>query len=300
MEFGSVPGSEIDTIDFSLPPEPAFNKKILSGQPAVHPGIYLGCAKWGREEWLGKIYPPQTKEKDFLKQYVQQFNAIELNATHYKLYGEDTIKKWAAAAAGKDFKFCPKLYQGITHRGSLNDKQAVTGEFLEGIAAFKEFLGPTFIQLSDAFSPGRKKELFAYLKTLPTNLQFFLEVRHPGWFEEGHKEELFSTLNKMDIGAVITDTAGRRDCAHMYVTVPKVFIRYVGNRLHPSDYARTDAWIQRIQYWLDNGLQEVYFFMHVQDMSPELTVYWMDKMNAATGLKLKKPNFVQQQKGLFD
>ena len=35
----------------------------------------------------------------------------------------------------------------------------------------------------------------------------------------------------MNMGIVITDTAGRRDCAHMNLTIPKAFIRYVGNSL---------------------------------------------------------------------
>ncbi|MES2849934.1 MAG: DUF72 domain-containing protein [Bacteroidota bacterium] len=303
MEFGRVPETELNNIDFSLPPEPAFNKQILKGKPVKQPKVYIGCAKWGREEWVGKIYPLKTKEKDFLNHYVQHYNSIELNATHYKVYGEGIIKKWTANAAGKDFKFCPKLYQGITHRGSLSNKQFITNEFFRGIVAFEEFLGPIFVQVSDTFSPKRKDELFSYLKTLPTDLQFFLEVRHPDWFKkDAVREELFTTLKEMNIGAVITDTAGRRDCAHMYLSIPKVFIRYVGNSLHASDYTRTDVWLQRMKYWLDNGLEELYFFMHMHEeaTSPELTVYLVDKMNKELGLNLIKPGFVQQQKGLFD
>ena len=97
-----------------------------------------------------------------------------------------------------------------------------------------------------------------------------------------------------NMGAVITDTAGRRDCAHMHLTIPKVFIRYVGNSLHPTDYTRIDGWVQRMKYWLDNGLQELYFFMHMHDeaTSPELTVYLVDKMNAVCNLNLIKPKFL--------
>lgn len=306
MEFGRVSADELDSIDFSLPPEPDFNKTILSGKPVSNPKVYLGCAKWGREEWVGKIYPPKTKEKDFLQQYVQHYNSIELNATHYKVYGEAGIQKWAEKAAGRDFKFCPKMYQGVTHRGSLAGKQFITNEFFRGIVAFKEHLGPVFVQVSDTFSPKRKEELFAYLKTLPTDLQFFLEVRHPDWFsKDAVREELFGTLKQLNIGAVITDTAGRRDCAHMHLTIPKIFIRYVGNSLHATDYTRSDAWIERMKNWLDNGLEELYFFMHMHEeaTSPELTVYLVDKMNAEMGLHLIKPTFVKAaaaQKGLFD
>src|SRR5215213_268028 len=105
MEFGRVPGNILNHIDFKLRAEPAANKKVLPGKPVKKPLVYLGCAKWGRKEWVGKIYPPKTKEKDFLDHYVHHYNSIELNATHYKIYGPDTIEKWGARAKGTDFKF---------------------------------------------------------------------------------------------------------------------------------------------------------------------------------------------------
>jgi len=198
------------------------------------------------------------------------------------------------------------MYQGITHRGSLKGKNFIINEFFRGIVAFEEWLGPIFIQVSETFSPKRKDELFEFLQTMPTNLQFFMELRHPDWFKKpAISNELFTRLKEMNIGAVITDTAGRRDCAHMHLTVPKVFIRYVGNSLHPTDFTRIDDWVNRMKYWLDNGMEELYFFMHMHDeaTSPELTVYLVDKMNKELGLDLIKPRFVEEgnkQRGLFD
>lgn len=311
MEFGRVPESGLADVDFSLPSEPEWNKKILKGKPAKAAKVYLGCAKWGRLEWVGKIYPPRTKEKDFLQHYVHHYNSIELNATHYRIWGEAGIAKWAEKAKGLDFKFCPKMYQGVTHRGSLTGKEFVTNEFFRGIVAFKDHLGPIFVQVSDSFSPKRKKELFDYLGSLPKDLQFFLEVRHPDWFAKPDiQKELFETLSSLKMGAVITDTAGRRDCAHMHLTIPRAFIRYVGNSLHPSDYTRCDRWVQRMKYWLDKGMEELFFFMHMHDeaTSPELTIYLVDKMNKEMGLNLIKPAFIDsaevtkpkpKQKGLF-
>lgn len=294
MEFGRVPEEDLKKVDFSLPAEPDFNKKVLKGKPAKNAKVYLGCAKWGRVEWVGKIYPPKTKEKDFLQHYVEHYNSIELNATHYKVYGEAGIRKWAEKAKGKDFMFCPKMYKGITHFGNLKGKEFITNEFFRGIVGFGEHLGPIFVQVSDTFSPKRKDELFAYLSTLPKDLQFFLEVRHPDWFAiEKERDAMFDFLRVHKIGAVITDTAGRRDCAHMHLPIPKAFIRYVGNSLHKTDYTRSDVWTRRVKYWLENGLQELYFFMHMHDeaTSPELTVYLVDKLNKECGLKLIKPKF---------
>jgi uncharacterized protein YecE (DUF72 family) len=302
MEFGRVPENELNDINFSLPDEPLFNQAILQGLPATTPKVYIGCAKWGRTEWIGKIYPEKTKEKDFLQHYVQHYNSIELNATHYKVYKPEDIVKWAGKTADKDFLFCPKMYQGVTHRGSLLNKEFITTEFLKGILAFGKHLGPTFVQVSDTFTPNRKEELFTFLKSLPTDMQFFLEVRHPDWFNKAViRDELFATLKALNIGAVITDTAGRRECCHMHITLPKVFIRYVGNSLHATDYTRIDAWIERMKYWLSHNIQEVYFFMHMHDeaTSPELTVYLVDELNKACGLQLPKPKFITTNGLLF-
>jgi uncharacterized protein YecE (DUF72 family) len=297
MDFGKVLPKELESVDFSLPIEPAANKLVLIGKKFKSPKIYIGCAKWGRREWIGKIYPKGTKDVNFLEHYVKHYNSIELNATHYQVYGPEAISKWAAKANGIDFKFCPKVPQIISHYSGFNNTDAITDSFLEGVLAFKEHLGPIFLQVSERYSPNQRDKLFNYLQSLPINLQFFLEVRHPDWFADKilHKE-LFDTLRSLNIGAVITDTAGRRDCAHMELTIPKAFIRYVGNSLHPTDYTRTDVWIERLKYWIDNGLQELYYFMHMHNeaTSPELTVYLVDKLNTTLGLKLKKPQFVQQ------
>ncbi len=302
MEFGRVSESALNKIDFTLPPDPAFNKKILKGKPVKNSKVYLGCAKWGRKEWVGKIYPLKTKEKDFLDNYVHHYNSIELNATHYQVYKEDTITKWSDKAGKKDFLFCPKMYKGVTHFGALKGKEFITTEFLKGVLAFKKHLGPIFVQVSESFAPKRKEELYEYLQSLPTDLQFFLEVRHPEWFSnKAILEELVLKLKSLNIGIVITDTSGRRDCAHMYLTLPKTFIRFVGNSLHKTDFTRVDDWAERIKYWLDNGMQEIYFFMHMHDeaTSPELTVYLVDKFNKECGLKLEKPKFVTGHETLF-
>ena len=87
----------------------------------------------------------------------------------------------------------------------------------------------------------------------------------------------------------------------MHLTIPKVFIRYVGNSLHHTDYTRINVWIDRMKYWLDSGLEELHFFMHMHDeaTSPELTVYLVDKFNAATGMQLQKPKFIKNNGSLF-
>jgi uncharacterized protein YecE (DUF72 family) len=189
------------------------------------------------------------------------------------------------------------MYKGVTHAGTFKNKSFLSNEFLRGAYAFGEHLGPVFLTINEQYTPKRKEELFSYLVTLPKDISFFLEVRHKDFFAKKEElESLLSFLREQEIGFVITDTAGRRDCAHMHLTVPKTFIRFVGNSLHPTDYARCDAWVRRIKSWLGKGLKELYFFMHMHDeaTSPELTVYLADKLNETCGLNLVRPKFVDE------
>src|SRR6266516_5066125 len=120
MEFGSVTKSQLKKTNFALAGDSVFTRATLKqSKQSKNPLIYVGCAKWGRKEWIGKIYPEKTREADFLKEYVKHFNSIELNATHYKMPTHEIIKGWGNIVAGLDFKFSPKIYKGISHFSDL-------------------------------------------------------------------------------------------------------------------------------------------------------------------------------------
>ena len=167
--------------------------------------------------------------------------------------------------------------------------------------AFENHLGPVFLQVSESFSPAQKDALFSYLSSLPKDLDFFLELRHPAWFADTRdKESWFATLRELKIGAVITDAPGRRDVAHMYLTLPKIFVRFVCNSLHASSIARTNDWIRHIQKWMDTGLEEAYIFLHPGDDAaiPELASTWIREVNEHCGLDLPNPTLIRNT--LFD
>jgi len=71
--------------------------------------------------------------------------------------------------------------------------------------------------------PQPQKQCHKYLETLPRDLQFFLEVRNPDWFSNKEEtDDLLNILSSLKVSYVITDAAGRQDCAHRYLTVPKL------------------------------------------------------------------------------
>jgi len=296
MEFGRIDPHDLHSTDFTLPPDPELTMKTLKaakgkGELQVH----VGCAKWGRKEWLGKIYPPKTKDANFLDEYVKHFDCIELNATFYQVYGPETISKWRdKAATNPNFKFCPKFSQSITHLRRLKNVEEITTQYYNGIMAFGDQLGPLFLQVGDNYTPKSFPDMKAYLQHLPTDVSVFVEVRHKDWYAvKENRDNLFNMLHELNIGAVITDAAGRRDCVHMELPTPHAFIRFVGNSLDKTDYKRVDDWVGRIKDWKKQGLQSVWFFMHQHDerYSPELCDYVIVKLNKELGLNLRRPDF---------
>ena len=294
MEFGRV--ENINAVDFTLPSDDKMTLQLFKElkKKKGKPKVYVGCAKWGRPDWVGKFYPKGTKPADFLKYYVTQFNSIELNALFYQLFPVPTIEKWASLA-DDNFRFCPKFSNVITHIRRLKNAEKETDAFLYTVNSFGNKLGTSFIQLGDNFAPKSFDSIHDYLKALPRDFDVALELRHPDWFADTMaSQEVFELMKELGITAIITDTSGRRDVLHTKLTTPKAFIRFVGNGLHPTDFKRIDDWVEKISVWLKNGLQTLYFFIHQHDElhSPELSKYMIDALNKKCGLGLEPPKII--------
>lgn len=296
MDFGKVESVDLGKIDFRLPPDAEATTHLLKKlKPSKKPTLHVGCAKWGRKDWVGKIYPKGTKDVDFLSHYAKHFNCIELNATFYRIPTVSQAEGWKKKV-GMDFKFCPKFTDQITHIKRMKGAEGITSAFLEGIAAFGDNLGPVFLQTPPTYTPKNLDTLEEYIASLPDELDLFVELRHPGWFSDPEVFNMvFDMLERQKAGAVITDASGRRDCVHMRLTTPSAFIRFVGNGLHPTDYARCDDWVQRMKLWFDQGVGDIYFFMHQHEeiYSPELCKYVIGQVNKELDLNIPVPVFVE-------
>jgi uncharacterized protein YecE (DUF72 family) len=297
MLFGELKAAALNKMKFKLPNDPVMNKSILKeGNDQLK--IYLGCAKWGRPEWVGKIYPTGTKAKDFLHYYGEHYGSIELNATNYKIYPSSTLAEWAEKVNNPDFKFCPKAHRGMSFLKDSPTRPGVTKDFLHNIRAFGTNLGVIFITHDEKvkWDEQGEKEFFKYLEALPTDLTFFVEERWPGFFTDKKlMDRYYARLRELKRGTIITDTVGRQDVLHMRLTIPKAFIRFVGNSLHPSDFPRIDNWATRLKKWIDQGIEEIYFFMHMHDegKSPELTQYVVKQFNKKCKLNIPEVKFVK-------
>jgi uncharacterized protein YecE (DUF72 family) len=295
MDFGRL--SDLSQVNFSLPPDLPYNAALLNSKSSFKQlQVWLGCPVWGEKNWTGMIYPANAKEKDFLKYYGTQFNSIELNSTYYRIPTPQTVQNWAAAVPA-GFRFCPKIPQEISHTRQLLACEALTEAFCLAVMEFGSKLGTAFLQLPPHFGPQRFHLLREYLEGFPREIPLAIEFREENWFKGNAFDEVCSLLEELQITAVITDTAGRRDVLHQRLTTTTAFIRFTANDLHPTDYPRMQQWALQIAAWQQQGLETLYFFVHspTHAQMPHLVKYAAEKLNILPGIQLSPCRFLDEQ-----
>lgn len=298
MKFGKL--EDISQVDFTLPSEHTENEKVFEHLQKEDAHLYIGCTGWGTKEWKGSFYPQKTRAKDFLLEYGKQFNSIELNSTHYGTPTQDTLQKWYEQTPD-DFVFCPKVHKAISHRKTLGVDSDIIENTINQLSIFNEKLGPLFMQLPPYFASDRLDLLVEFFEAFPAEINLSVELRHESWFRDEHvMNELQDICIEYNKGLLMTDVAGRRDVLHMRVCNDYVMIRFVGNaneiELHPSDYARIDDWVSKLNFYHENGIKKFYFFPHEPDniLAPELAVYLCEQIEEKTSIKFRGPKKIIQ------
>ena len=293
MKFGQV--ADPSQIDFTLPKDHPKTREILEKSKGKDFNIYIGCAKWNKTDLKG-FYPKGTKDE--LKYYATQFNSIELNATFYSLPSPEQVLTWKEKTP-PNFKFFPKITNTVSHFRRLINVTDVVTSYATSVLNFGDQLGMVFLQLHDNFKPKDFERVEKFVNDWPKEVPLAIEVRSAEWFEEENFEKFSQLLEENTIANIIVDTAGRRDMLHMRLTSDTAFVRYVGANAE-SDYARLDDWLERIKLWKEEGLKNLYFFVHqnVELASPLLSAYFIEKINEAFGTEIHVP-VMAETKTLF-
>lgn len=287
MKFGKVDNPEL--VDFSLPQDHPDTEILLrKQQPTTEkPKLFVGFPTWNKAK-LANFYPRGTKDE--LVYYSSQFNAIELNATFYRIFPKAQFEKWRDKTPD-DFVFFPKVVQNISHWQRLKDTENIVAEMLYAIEGLEHKLGRVFLQTHNNFSPKDFSRVVEFVEKWPKSIPLAMEFRHTDWYsDKSVAEELFQLLESNQISNIITDTAGRRDLIHMRLTTPSVFVRFTAAN-HTSDFQRLDDWVERLVHWVDLGLNEIDFFIHqnAEKENPLLASYFIEKVNKRIGTELPIP-----------
>jgi uncharacterized protein YecE (DUF72 family) len=154
---------------------------------------------WTYAPWQGRYLPRSLSPRDRLSAYATWCNAVEGNTTFYATPALDTVKSWAEQTA-PDFRFVLKLPRTLTHEHRLADP----GEPLRAFLTAIEPLGPRahalWIQLPPSFSPAELGALAGFLRHLPREYRYCVEVRDRAFVEDPRAEQQLERILG-DVGA---------------------------------------------------------------------------------------------------
>jgi uncharacterized protein YecE (DUF72 family) len=237
---------------------------------------------WTYAPWQGRYLPHPLSPRERLSAYATWCNAVEGNTTFYATPTLDTVKSWAEQTA-PDFRFILKLPRPITHERRLEGVDDSMRAFLSSI----EPLGPRahalWIQLPPSFGPADLGALAGFLRRLPREHRYCVEVRHREFFDDPRAErQLERALGYADAEWATFDTTvlfgspptsdAEREAWMKKPRLPRrqraltaqPVVRYIGR----DDNARTVAgwqhWLTPIAEWLREGRSPT-VFIHTPD-----------------------------------
>lgn len=169
---------------------------------ARFPLVHIGCSGWVYRHWRDTYYPPGLPQKQWFAHYSAEFDAVEINASFYRLPLPSTFDGWRAKAPD-GFRYALKVNRFITHNKKLLD----CGELVAEFAALARRIGPHLGPLLHQLPPSLHRDdgrLEAYLGALPGDLEHVVEFRHASWYDE----EVLALLDRHSAGFVVHDLKG--------------------------------------------------------------------------------------------
>ena len=148
--------------------------------------IRVGTSAFTATGWRGAFYPKNLKSADYLSYYAQHFDVVEIDSTFYGTPRVSTVHSWDAKTP-EGFLFAAKVPQEITHRRVLKNCDTEFKTFLTTMETLGEKLGPLLFQFGkfDKYSfkslDDFLERLVPFLKTLPRDRKFAVEIRNKDW-----------------------------------------------------------------------------------------------------------------------
>jgi uncharacterized protein YecE (DUF72 family) len=267
--------------------------------------ILLGTCAFTASGWNGAFYPKGMKSTDYLTFYSARFDTVEVDATFYGCPNPKTVENWyEKTQAG--FIFSVKVPQTITHEKILVDCRPEFETFVETMDLLKEKLGVILFQfpyldtwrLKDrhAFSD----RLLPFLKLLPREQQFAVEIRNREWLDA----EFADMLRSFNVALVLQDIHTMPEASEISfdpITANFSYLRLLGNRKQIE--LTTTVWdkvvadkTEKVSDWVKHCLQVqrrgvkqyVYANNHYEGYSPATVEKFRDLWKKAGGAEIGK------------
>jgi len=242
--------------------------------------LFVGTSGWHYAAWREGFYGGRPA-RDWLRICGERFSGLEINATHYRLQGAATLRRWRDATP-RGFRFAIKAHRYLTHYRRLRAPLASIRLERERAAALGGKLAAVLWQLP-ANLPCNLERLEDFARALRRwrRVRHAIEFRHPSWF----CEEVADCLRAYGIAACQSDAARwpRWDA----VTTDLVYVRLHGRpRTYASAYGEgaLRAWARKARRWLREGRDvHAYFDNDARGAAPRNALRLIELLRRAHG-----------------
>jgi uncharacterized protein YecE (DUF72 family) len=144
--------------------------------------VRVGTSGWDYPHWRGGLYPPGLARSAWLARYAAVFDAVELNATFYRLPGEASVDRWRDGTPDGFLLAC-KGSRYLTHLKRLLDTGPGIERYFARVRRLRDKLGPVLWQLPPQMKPDLGR-LDAFLAALPPDVRHAVEFRSAAWYRD--------------------------------------------------------------------------------------------------------------------
>jgi len=221
------------------------------------PQYLIGTSGWTYDHWKGSFYPDGLAKSRWFDFYATQFPAVEVNATFYRTFTDQTYAKWHARAPA-DFTYVLKVPKLITHRLYLADAGNEIRAFWRSASLLEDKLGLVLLQVAPG-TPRDLERLRQAVLTFSDPQRVAVEFRHKDWLND-------QTIDLLrDCKATFVSVDSPRTRPVDWVTSQVGYIRLHGrSRWYSHDYtpAELDEIAETARRMTANGAKQVYIFFN--------------------------------------
>jgi uncharacterized protein YecE (DUF72 family) len=255
--------------------------------------VYVGTSGWTYKDWLGSFYPADLKAAHLLQHYARYFRTVEIESTYYIIPARSVITGWKESTP-PGFIFSAQVPGIITHQKVLNNCQYELTTFLNSVEILGDRLGPLLLQFpyfnkASFASRGQfDKLLFPFLKALPQDFKFAVEIRNKNWISW----DFIDRLKEYSVAFVVVAQAWMPSIdvlarALDLLSADFFYGRFIGDRneiktprcqnLTAEKRRELTAWTEELKKIATSGARTYAFFNnHYAGLAPEAVKHFHD------------------------
>jgi len=188
----------------------------------TQPRFFIGTSGWTYDHWKGRFYPDNLPKSHWFDYYASQFSSVEINATFYRTFKDQTYEKWKERAP-RGFGYVLKAPRLITHRKFLLNVDELVRAFYHSCTLLDDKFELILLQVAPQ-TPYDLERLRKALLAFPEPGKVAVEFRRRDWLN-------LDTLSLLrSLGTTICNVDSPQQEITHYLTSDKAYLRLHGRK----------------------------------------------------------------------